>query len=197
MKRDSTTNPHTGKKYAFWRCNARERCTARASIGAERLETYVEKLIVEAYDRAEGLSFILGGQPPAEDEGLDEELLAAEEELRSYVAATSAADLGPELFREGLTLRQERVNAARAAIAETATPPAFEVPEGLEDELQIVQNGWGIEYKGEALKELFRNVMSNDMKRILYGELFERIEVSKGRGPVEERVKVVLRSTAP
>jgi hypothetical protein len=87
-------------------------CPSPAGIVASRVEGYVEELVLSELGRLEA-------EGPAKGpdlEQLERELAGAEAEVAAYLAATSAADLGAELFAAGLTPRRERAEAARAAL---------------------------------------------------------------------------------
>lgn len=88
-------------------------CASPAGIVAARIEEYVEELVVAELDRLEAEGPTTG--PDLEQ--LERELAEATAEVEAYLAATSAAELGAELFAAGLEPRRERAERARVELA--------------------------------------------------------------------------------
>lgn len=102
----------TGATYRCPTHHSGERCPAPAGIVAERVESYVTDLALHELDRLHAE----GTPRHSVIEELEAELTAAEAEVTAYLAATSAADLGAELFAQGLEPRRARREAAEAAL---------------------------------------------------------------------------------
>jgi hypothetical protein len=107
--------------YRNYQCRKRHGdgiCSAPASISVPRADDYVASEFLAALERE---PLAAKGEPA--DSGLEravDVLEAAERELSEYQAANLISVIGQEAFREGVSLRQERIEAARQAVGEVS-----------------------------------------------------------------------------
>jgi DNA invertase Pin-like site-specific DNA recombinase len=182
--------------YPFFRCKNVAVCPSRATIGVERLESFIEDNILGFFqDTGVGLTFLSPAfRPAGDDQALVDALLEAEDELTLYAQLTSAVDIGAEAFRAGLDARKARVEEARRLVADAA-PAAWPPEEWSElgaivgDVIKPLPDG-KVQFSGEALVHWW-GTLTGDQKRRFLSMLFDGIEVRPGRGPVRERVRLM------
>jgi len=154
-----------------YRCNAVRKtsgkCPAPAIISQAKLDPYVERLALEQIGAIDPDAT---GRSDAVDRATTT-LANAEAELAAYQQATSVLDVGAEAFGHGLKSRLALVEDARRTLAATrlASPSIPDAGHLLE-----LWPGLSIEERGHVLRGALSVVW-----------------VRKGRGPVEDRVRVI------
>jgi DNA invertase Pin-like site-specific DNA recombinase len=148
------------------------RCEAPAIISQAKLDPHVERV---ALAHIGALSISASDRSEKVDRATSD-LEAAEAELSAYQQATSVLGVGGDAFGAGLTSRLATVEEARRVLA-GARLAAPAVPDA-----------------GE-LGELWPGLSVQERGHVLRGAL-SVVWVRKGRGPVEDRVRVVDSSVA-
>ena len=116
LTQDSTRR--NGKVYPFYRCKSQARCTAKATIGRDKLEGHVIAWVGERFR-------VDGTRPVTPDTShLQAAVDAAEDELAAYVTATSAAQIGPALFaRDSRSARARSTTRCVCSRKRPRSPP--------------------------------------------------------------------------
>lgn len=185
MVRDYTVR--NGKRYYFYRCRNLGVCDSQASIGADRLESFLQNHFLDTVMKADPV-LVLGGTRAVDDEELLDELQEAEDELRAFLAATSALD--SNLLREGIAVRQGRIDSLREQLSKLAprTPLSGMSFPGLEDELRVIEGGAALEVRGASVRELWARLPVG-VRRHALSQVFS-VKVKQGRGKVEDRIEL-------
>ncbi len=159
-------------------------CPARASISAAKLDPYVEQRVLAALKAAGGpLAQAVEASERIED--AQRVLATAEHELELFLETDLISTVGRDSFVRGVEARQQRVDQARAALAQLQT--------------QSTLSG---EIMSGDLLEAWPLLTVQEKRTMLHG-LLDRVAVrrSDGRGrnalPVEQRTQIVLRGNAP
>ena len=171
--------------------------TSHTTSGGRRFETYQCRSTSVRADLRSGAAAsrctsspwvwdhvrLKGNPPPAIDtQPLEDALDKAEEELERFVEATSASELGVDLFQRGFRQRTAGRDAARKALAE-ATPASART----DSELLAAFYSEGLQ--GKPVLELLE-IMTPQQRTWLLSQMIRKIEVRRGSGPVESRVTI-------
>ena len=181
MLRTAKRERKTGGPYREYRCrreHASGTCPASGSIQTDVIESYV----VEQFFAALEPEGILAARvaDDSEIENVRAEVELAELELAAWVETFSVAELGRELFLEGLRARETRLDEARAAYGALASSTATALSET------------------RSLAAAWPTLPLVEQRRILaagIGAIFLR---RGGRSlPIEERVHICWRGEEP
>ncbi len=169
-----------GYSQRTYRCRASlgswkgERCGGPTNVLAGRLESYVVERIKQTYEQG-GTPGVAASVTDTDSsfEDVQHELEAAEHELERFAADPTAAELlGEAAWTAALRTRTERVDAARVAYrdhvdtmraAEIVVPPI----------------------------ELLDSLAPEELRTVLRS-VFQTVRVSRGRGPLADRVELVF-----
>ncbi len=174
-----TRTSNGARGYWNYKCKKRNGngvCEAPASISVRRADAYVEGELLAALSTEP-----LAAKGKAAD-GSGEQALAAleaaESELVAYRDANLISVIGRDAFAEGLTKRQQAVDAARQALAEASASSPLE---GVRD-----------------LAAIWPDLDVRERRQLL-GSVLEHVVVTAAPGagkgvPVEERLSLVWRS---
>jgi len=148
-------------------------CSKQHSAGMCPAPASVLSSIVHPYVEAAALTKLAAIDADPISDGSDiielrQELTDAETELAAYLTAVSAADIGPEAFNEGASIRRARIIEAKTAVqaAENTDLAATE----------------------EVLK-LWPTLNEEHRNRVLCG-LLEAVVVKRGKIPAAEKIRV-------
>lgn len=167
-----------GVKRRLYRCRterASGRCPAPASVLGSVIEPFVTDMFLDGFDRlrAEGV-------PTAVDLRDAEQAVARTDlELSTYLAAVSAADVGPEAFAAGARQRRDAADQARDELAR----------------LRDAAAGAGLPTT-VTLRDDWPNMSMSEQRALLHAGL-DAVVVHRGREPIENRATVYWRGTAP
>ena len=183
LKITGNTDKTTGARYPVYYCVGRYAsgpCPARATIRASYLDDYVETRVLAALQAEDGLL----AQAVQSSEALEEAtrtLTDAEHELDLFINNPKLLTLlGETKFVEGVEVRQQALDQARAALAELRTHAT------LADELA----------DGDLLAA-WPELATQDKRRLLHG-LLDQVTLTRavGRGnravPIAERTQITL-----
>ena len=171
------------KRVGVYACQNRA-CSARASIGEERLDAYVADAVLawagEVAD--EELELEVGGDGSSRAE-LERRLAELELALEAFATSPDGFGLEPAIFRAGVEARSSAIEELRGELDE------------LEDDDEVVAIRTTLR---EAWSALEADVPG---RRQLLGAVVDRIVVQRGTAkgraralePLEERVAIVLR----
>jgi site-specific DNA recombinase len=153
-----------------------EVCPSPSNTVAGPLEEYVRHHVAAM---ASGLGVVMdAGLLDDELAGLELALREAEAELDAFVADTSLrALIGPERYADGARARVEALEDVQAAYRAKASQAARA---GVQADLSALVR----EAEGEELAELLRGAL-------------DRVEVTRGRGPIDGRVRLVMHDDEP
>ncbi len=170
-----------GHKYSFYRCQTNEGCPAKASIGAKVVEPHIEAAVLRLLSAPET-------ERTSEPYGLDTaELDRSVERAKLDLEAWDDAFTGehdPVAFKRGRAKRQAALVEAETARAEAAVAHA-----GSEEQDRFAtlwQAG-----SPAAVEALWHALSIPDRRKIIANTL-PTIHVSRGRGPVEERLSLAI-----
>jgi DNA invertase Pin-like site-specific DNA recombinase len=161
-----------GARVASYLCTHAE-CNARAGIQAERLDTFVSNLLMQAVvsEVPEVIAVLRGDDRYRR---AMEAVEAARVELETYVAEVRVSDVGREAWVLGKDARQSALDAARAELRATPAPQ----PVGGR------RNGKAVSFE-EALPSLERDELARFIDRVVV----RPVGVGR-RVPVADRVEV-------
>jgi site-specific DNA recombinase len=184
LKITGNTDRKSGERYPIYYCvgrYAKGSCPARASVRAAILDAHVEGQVLRALQ---------------EEDGLLAQAVAASEQIEAAASSTTEAEheldlfvnnpkllslLGEEKFMEGVEVRQQALDEARAALAQARSQTAL--AEELGD--------------GDLLRA-WPSLTVQERRRLMHG-LLDRVIVTRAdqRGrharPIGERAQIVLR----
>ena len=155
-----------------------ERCPAPVNVLADRLEDYLIEHIKTAYEQ-DGTPVVAEGTDDKDGslEDAQSELDAAENELERFAADPTAAELlGEAAWAAALRVRAERAEGARLAYRERADQAR---------EANVVI----------PPIELLDTLAPEELTIVLQGA-FQSIRVTKGRGPMNDRVELAFHGEA-
>jgi hypothetical protein len=176
-----------GNRYATYYCTkryARGACSEPATIRASYLDEYVESRVLAALASETGLI----AQAVESSQQIDEAvrgLAEAEHELELYLATDLISTVGQEAFVRGVSVRQQRIDEQRQALA------ALRANSSLAQELS----------SGDLLGT-WTELTTVEKRELMHG-LLERVELRRapGRGPdkvaIEQRTRIILRGSLP
>lgn len=148
-----------------------ERCPAPVTMVADRLEDHVDRMLRDAW--AGDFGALVVGEPgdPEAARAAEVALEEAEVELRLFAGDVNARRLLGDAWSEALQARAKAVEDAKAAYRTTSAAAASEerLVSGFQRLEELTKEGWG---------QLLWDVVA-------------RVEVDRGRGPVEGRVRVI------
>lgn len=152
------------------------RCPQPAAVTAELLDEHVGAIVRRQLERLQISSARAGGRVEEAQKALD----AAEAELRIYLEAVSAADVGAEAFADGARQRRAAVDAARHDLrrAISLRPVAPEFDTGAD--------AW------QALSASERNQL---LRALLEVVIVRRAGGRGARTPLADRVRVIAHGT--
>jgi site-specific DNA recombinase len=184
LKITGSTRKGTGERYAVYYCvgqYASGPCPARATEAAAKLDHYVEEQVLKVL-RAHGGPVAQAVAASAQLESAINAVTGAEHELDLFVNnATVLTTIGERRFTEGVRVRQDALDAARADLIHARTQATF--AEELAD--------------GDLLEAW--PALSMQEKRSLMHGLIDRVNLSRATGagqartPVQERTEIILR----
>jgi site-specific DNA recombinase len=184
LKIAGTTSKRSGHRYPTYYCTghyAKGPCTARASIRASLLDSYVETQVLAALTAEDGLL----AQAVDASEALEQAARAvaeAEHELDLFVTNPKLLTLlGETKFVEGIEVRQQALDQARQSLAELRSQSALaeEIADG------DLLNAWP-------------TLSTQERRRLMHG-LLDQVTLTRapGRGknatPIAERTQIILR----
>jgi hypothetical protein len=184
LKITGTTSKKTGERYPVYYCTGRYAkglCPARATVGASVLDRHVEERVLAALAQEDGL---LAQAVEASDqiEAAARAVEEAEHELDLFVNNPKLLSLlGESKFLEGVEVRQQALDEARAALSEARSRSSL------------------VEELGDGdLLTSWPTLTIQERRRLMHG-LLEQIVVSRalarGRAaePIAKRTQIVLR----
>jgi DNA invertase Pin-like site-specific DNA recombinase len=165
-----------GRVYPTYHCHGRSAagpCPARAYVHAGPLETYV-------VDQAFALLRQRRARRPAAVTRAEADLAAAEAALRRYRDSEAVLSRsGAAVFTQGLVARNQRVSAARLALALAREADGLD---GLPTAAELQRQWAG---------------MSRDEQRAVLARVIDCVFISPGRLPVANRATICRTGTAP
>jgi site-specific DNA recombinase len=184
LKITGNTSKKTRARYPVYYCTGRYAkgpCTARASVRASLLDTYVQEQVLRALAQEGGLL----AQAIAASEQLEaaaRSVAEAEHELDLFVNNPKLLSLlGEQKFLEGVEVRQRALDEARARLSEARAQSSL------------------VEELGEGdLLAAWPTLTIQERRRLMHG-LLDRVVVTRatGRGrnaePIAKRTTIVLR----
>lgn len=150
MTRSSGGNTRRPPAYVCARRHSRGQCEHPAAVTVRLLDEHVERIAVEALSHLRH-----AGRQGDQAKGLRERVRDAEEELAVFLAATSARDLGVDLFGREVARRRDELEAARGALSDAQPVALIGLPEN-------VGEAWGelsVSEKGHVLRGLLEVVV--------------------------------------
>jgi DNA invertase Pin-like site-specific DNA recombinase len=158
-----------GQRTTFYRCKNGGACAERASITHKIAEPYVEALALARMQASLPLyPEDNGGDPSATDSSAAEALLAeAESDVAVFLASAKPSMPG---YAEALAVWQAKIDEALEALAVASEPETFRFTAKMYAEAESVEG-----------------------RREVLSSLIDRIDVRKGRVPVEEKVSIAWR----
>ena len=183
LKITGNTDRRTGGRYPVYYCVGRYAsgpCPARASIRAERLDSYVEEQILAALQDEQGL-LAQAVEASEQIEQAARAVAAAEHELDLYLASALMSVIGQERFLQGVEVRQQALEAARAELNRLRTQSA------LAEDLT----------SGDLL-QAWPELNIQERRQLLHG-LLDRVLLKRSDGrkpdalPIPERTQIILR----
>jgi len=161
----------SGKRYVCFGHSSRGgQCPAPTAISLAKLDTYVNDQLGERLMSGEAQAWAALQEDVAYHEAQNA-LDHARAELASYVAVTSVADLGADLFQSGVKARQEAIEDARRRLGELPSP-GRSVAGKLESDLTIDDQ------RSELARFIDRVIVSKaDPARKRWQPVAERVEI--------------------
>jgi DNA invertase Pin-like site-specific DNA recombinase len=160
-------------QHAVYRCSNGGACTERATITFAKVEPYVAAAALEYLGIARWESRLPGEDRTAE---LEDTLRQAEDDLAEVEALRGT--LRPAALATALDAAMEAVEEARRNLGEHEPAVDAVIPR----ELGLTPEGM-----------LTWVVLDVPEQRTVLRQLIERVEVGRGRGPVQEKVRIWLR----
>jgi DNA invertase Pin-like site-specific DNA recombinase len=174
MTREGSGAKGPWSNYACRKRHATGKCPEPSKVSTRRADALVEEALL---GWLHGERIALAATPISEDVKRGEEQLEqAEAELAAYRDAELVSVIGREAYLDGLRVRADAVEAARASLANA----------------QATQTANGL--LGADLEDTWPDLSVAERRRILAAAL-DRVEVRRGRVPVGERVSIVWRDT--
>lgn len=183
LKISGSFDKKAGRRLANYYCvgrYAKGHCPARASITAAKLDPYVEETVLAAL-RAEGGPLAQAVEASAQIEEAARRVAEAEHELDLYLSSELVSVIGQERFLQGLDVRQQRLEQARAELNQLRSQSA------LADDLT----------SGDLLAA-WPELTVQEKRQLLHG-LLDRVLVKRSDArkpcalPLPERTQIVLR----
>lgn len=174
----ATYTMHGDKRHSFYACKNKLDCKAKATISASLVEPFVEDAVLALMRERATVS----GRELPNVKGLQAELIEATRQLNAWDDSFDA-DSDPEAFKRGRAKRKARVEEAAARLADARIEEA-----GTESSLRTLTL-WA--QAPEGAEAYYRSRPVSERRTMLAAMLASPATVSKGRGPVEERVSLV------
>jgi len=156
-----------GTKTSFYRCRNGGACAERASITHKIAEPYVEALALRRLQESLPLYPEDKGAKAADTSAAEAALAEAEADVTAFLASAKPSMPG---YADGLGVWQAKLDDALDALAVASEPETF-----------------------RFTAEMYSEATSVEGRREVLASLIERIDVRKGRVPVEEKVAITWR----